>query len=74
MSENAIFMDTKSIAELQNVKINTIYSWIHYNQIPDKIYRKLGRKPIFIREELINWIYNGAKIYKRNANILTNMY
>ena len=65
MSENFIFMDTKSVAELLNVKINTIYSWIHYNQIPDRIYRKLGRKPIFIREELIKWVFDGAEITKR---------
>ncbi len=69
MSENVIFMDTKSVAELLNVKISTVYSWIHYNQIPNKIYRKLGRKPIFIREELINWIFNGAEITKRKNNI-----
>lgn len=60
-------MDTKSAAELLNVKINTIYSWIHYKQIPDRIYRKLGRKPIFIREELIKWIYDGAEIPKRKG-------
>ena len=74
MSENVIFMDTKSVAELLNVKINTIYSWIHYKQIPDRIYRKLGRKPIFIREELIKWIYDGAEIPKRgNVKHLLNM-
>ncbi len=69
MSENVIFMDTKSVAELLHVKIATIYSWIHYNQIPNKIYRKLGRKPIFIREELLKWIFDGAEITKRQAKI-----
>ena len=53
MRENVIFMDTKSVADLLHVKIETIYSWLHYKQIPDTIYRKLGRKPIFIREELL---------------------
>ena len=66
MSENIMFMDTKSVAELLNVKTKTIYSWMQYKQIPDRIYRKLGRKPIFIREELIKWIFDGAEIKKRN--------
>ena len=65
MSENAIFMDTKSVAELLNIKISTVYSWIHYKQLPNKIYRKLGNRPLFIREELIKWIYDGAEITKR---------
>ena len=68
MSENVIFMDTKSVAELLNVKINTVYSWIHYNQIPDRIYRKLGRKPIFIRDELIKWVFEGAEMIKRKIH------
>ena len=67
MSENAIFMNIKSVAELLHIKVATIYSWIHYKQIPDNIYRKLGRKSIFIREELMKWIFDGAEITKRKA-------
>ena len=51
MEENNIFMDIKSVAELLQVKKATIYSWLYYNQLPKNLYRKLGRKPIFIREE-----------------------
>jgi len=69
MDENIIFMDTKSVAELLHVKIATIYSWIHYKQIPNNIYRKLGRKSIFIRAELLKWIFDGAEIKKRPVNI-----
>ena len=65
MTDTPTLMDTKSVAVLLNVKVQTIYSWIHYKQIPDRIYRKLGRKPIFIREELMKWFLDGAKITKR---------
>ena len=68
MGENNIFMDIKSVAELLQVKKATIYSWLYYNQLPKNLYRKLGRKPIFIREELIKWFYNGAEIAKRKVN------
>ncbi len=68
MEENNIFMDIKSVAELLQVKKATIYSWLYYNQLPKNLYRKLGRKPIFIREELIKWFYNGAEIAKRKVN------
>ena len=68
MEENNIFMDIKSVAELLQVKKATIYSWLYYNQLPKNLYRKLGRKPIFIREELIKWFYTGAEIAKRKVN------
>ena len=60
-------MDVKAVAELLQVKPETIYSWIHHKQIPDKIYRKLGRRPRFIRDEVIKWFLNGAKITKRQT-------
>lgn len=69
MSESLILMDIKSVANLLNVKPETIYSWIHYKQIPSRIYRKLGKKPIFIREELVKWFLDGAVMTKRNTNI-----
>ena len=72
MSENAMFMDTKSVAELLNDKVGTVYSWLHHKQIPNKIYRKLGKRPIFIREELINWILDGAEITKRKSKNFAN--
>lgn len=58
-------IDTKTVAELLCVKTETIYSWIHYKQLPEKIYRKLGRKPIFIRQKVLDWFYAGAELKKR---------
>ena len=42
------FMDSKEVAKLLCLKVSTIYSWIHYGQLPKSIYRKLGKKIIFI--------------------------
>ena len=58
-------MTCKEVAELLKVKISTVYSWISYRQIPDNIYRKLGKKPIFIYDEVIKWFLDGAKLKKR---------
>lgn len=62
---NTTIMDVKAVAELLQVKPETIYSWIHYKQIPDKIYRKLGKRPRFIHDEVIKWFLDGAEITKR---------
>lgn len=63
----SIVMDTKEVAQLLKVKPQTIYSWIYYKQIPDKIYRKLGRRPRFIYDEVMKWFFDGAKITKRKS-------
>lgn len=65
MIDTTMLMDVKAVAELLQVKPETIYSWIHYHQIPDKLYRKLGRRPRFIRDEVVKWFLDGAKISKR---------
>lgn len=59
------FINSEDVAKLLCVKIGTVYSWIHYNQLPEKIYRKLGRKLIFIRQEVMDWFYAGAELKKR---------
>ena len=66
MDENKIFMSCQEVAELLRKKVNTVYSWIHYKMIPEKIYRKIGNTPLFIREEVIKWIMDdGAVMNKR---------
>jgi len=66
MNDTTMVMDVKAVAELLQVKPETIYSWIHYKQIPDKLYRKLGRRPRFIRDEVMKWFLDGAEITKRH--------
>ena len=60
-------ISVKDVAELLQVKPDTIYSWVHYKQIPDNLYRKLGRRPRFIRDEVIKWFLDGAKVTKRQT-------
>lgn len=61
------FINSDEVAKLLCVKTGTVYSWMHYNQLPEKIYRKLGRKPIFIRQEVIEWFMSGAELKKRRG-------
>ena len=61
------FMDSKEVAKLLCLKVSTIYSWIHYGQLPKSIYRKLGKKIIFIRQAVLDWVYEGAELGKRNT-------
>lgn len=55
-----VLLDTKEAAALLKIEVCTIYAWMHYRQLPQSLYRKLGRKTIFIREELLNWFLEGA--------------
>lgn len=61
------FMTCTEVAELLRVKVGTIYSWISYKQIDKSLYRKLGRKPIFIKENVISWFINGAILKPRHS-------
>lgn len=67
MDTTTMVMDVKEVAELLKVKPETIYSWVHYKQIPDNLYRKLGRRPRFIYNEVMKWFLDGAKITKRQS-------
>ncbi len=60
-------MTCEETAELLRVKVDTIYSWLHYNQLPSNIYRKLGKKPTFIYSQVKEWFLNGAELKKRNG-------
>ena len=46
------------------VKIGTIYVWICKKQLPQSIYRKLGRKPVFIKSAVEKWILDGAEMVR----------
>ena len=67
MNVTTMVISVKDVAELLQVKPDTIYSWVHYKQIPDNLYRKLGRRPRFIRDEVIKWFLDGAKVTKRQT-------
>ncbi len=65
--EGKLFLTVDETANLLTVKPATIYSWLHYKQIPDNTYRKLGRKVVFIKKDLLEWFYNGAEMKRRNG-------
>lgn len=54
-------------AKYLNVKTATLYSWLSYKQLPKEIYRKLGRKPMFIKSEVEKWFLAGAELKPRKG-------
>lgn len=63
--QNPQLMTCNEVANLLKVKLGTIYSWISYRQIPTNLYRKLGKKPVFIYDEVIAWFLAGAELKQR---------
>ena len=47
------FIDMKQAAELTGYSINTLYKKVERGQIP---FRKLGRRNIFLKGELLHWM------------------
>lgn len=76
-TEKLKLMDCQETAELLRIDIKTLYAWMSRKQIPSDLYRKLGRKPVFIYAEVEKWFLAGAEVKKRNQikevkNIQTN--
>jgi excisionase family DNA binding protein len=49
------YLDVAEAAELLRVKVSTIYSWIHKQEIMDFPVRHHGRKPVFLLDDLKKW-------------------
>ena len=58
--QNLELMTCEEAAKFLGVKLGTIYVWICKKQLPKSIYRKLGRKPIFVKSEVEKWFLAGA--------------
>lgn len=58
--QNLELLTCEEVAAFLGVKVGTIYVWLCKKQLPRKIYRKLGRKPVFIRQEVEKWFFDGA--------------
>lgn len=67
MTTAELFIDSDEVAKLLRLNKKTIYSYVHYKQIPSHLYRKLGTRILFIKENVIEWVINGAKLEKRNC-------
>ena len=57
-----LFMNCDEVSKLLTIKKSTIYSWLHYRQLPENLYCKIGRKPLFFQEAQIAWDLSGAKL------------
>ena len=64
MNEKLELLNTEEFAKFLGVQTGTIYVWLCKKQLPKEIYRKLGRKPVFIKSAVENWILNGAEMVK----------
>ena len=64
MTENE-FLNVKETAEMLKIQDSTLYSYLHYKQLPENLYRKIGRKVIFIKQAVLDWFYSGAELKKR---------
>lgn len=64
LQQNLELLNCEQVAQMLGVKIGTIYVWICKKQLPQSIYRKLGRKPVFIKSAVEQWILDGAEMVR----------
>lgn len=64
LQQNLELLNCEQVAQMLGVKIGTIYVWICKKQLPQSIYRKLGRKPVFIKSAVEKWILDGAEMVR----------
>ena len=64
-NEKLILMTCSEFAEFLRADVKTIYAWLSRKQLPENLYRKIGRKPVFIYSEVEQWFLSGAPIKKR---------
>lgn len=65
-AEKLKLMNYSETADFLRVDKKTLYAWVSRKQIPENLYRKIGRKPVFIYNEVLAWFLAGAEIKKRN--------
>lgn len=65
-------LNCKQVANMLGVSVKTIYSYIGYKQFPSNLYRKVGKKPIFIYDELEKWFLAGAELKPRPKKEVNN--
>ena len=64
LQQNLELLNCEQVAQMLGVKIGTIYVWICKKQLSQSIYRKLGRKPVFIKSAVEKWILDGAEMVR----------
>lgn len=54
----------EQFAEFLGLKVGTIYVQLCKKQLPNRLYRKVGRVPRFIASECRSWFLEGAELQK----------
>ncbi len=68
LNQNLELMTCAEVSRFLGIKCSTLYVWMCKKQLPQSIYRRLGRKPTFIRSEVEKWFLAGAKMVQGGKN------
>jgi len=53
-------LSIEAMAEMLNSTKKSIYTWLSRKKFPKDIYIKIGRRPMFIKSRVIDWILAGG--------------
>lgn len=62
--ENLELWSCQQYADFFGMKVGTVYVQLCKKQIPNRLYRKVGRVPRFIASECKSWFLEGAELQK----------
>lgn len=68
LKQNLELLSCEEFSTWLGIKKSTLYVWLCKKQLPPHLYRKLGRKPIFIKSEVERWILDGCKMNTLNVS------
>lgn len=60
VQEGFELMDIEDMAGLLKSTKKSIYTWLSRGKFPKDIYIKIGRRPMFIKSRVIDWILSGG--------------
>lgn len=58
--ENFELLDIDGMAAMLKSTKKSIYTWLSRGKFPKDIYIKIGRRPMFIKPRVIDWIMSGG--------------
>jgi len=58
--QNFELLDIEGLAEMLHSTKKSIYTWLSRGKFPKDIYIKIGRRPMFIKPKVIDWILSGG--------------
>ena len=58
--ENFELLDIEGMAGMLKSTKKSIYTWLSRNKFPKEIYIKIGRRPMFIKSKVIEWLLSGG--------------